>query len=367
MSKILFVTNMYPSRKYPSYGVFVKKTEDILRRENDVEVVCVVKHANVLIKFFAYITFFFKIVILGYVGKYDIVYSNFASHTSLPVRILRQLKPSLKIITNVHGNDAVPLNKKDAFLLPQTQRLLNISDLVVVPSQYFSDVIKRNFGISEKRIFIFPSAGVNIDTFKKISKTQAKKMLGLNEKDRYIGFVSRIDTKKGWDIFLRAVKIIHSRASFMNYRYVVAGDGKEYSQMRELIHELKLDEIVTLIKDADHRNLPYLYNALDIFVFASFMPSESLGLVGLEAMACEQIVIASDKYGPATYIKNGINGYTFHTGDYSALAETITNALNLDADLSNNLRNSARHTAMQYNEKVVSDKLLSIVKGLTEK
>ena len=47
-----------------------------------------------------------------------------------------------------------------------------------------------------------------------------------------------------------------------------------------------------------------IYNSLDIFVFPTYRKSESLGLVGLEAMACETLVIASNNYGPTDYIKD---------------------------------------------------------------
>lgn len=366
MSKILFVTNMYPSKKYPAYGIFVKKTEDILKRENIVKTIGIIKRDNVLVKFFAYGMFFCKVIIVGCIGRHDMVYANFASHTSLPVRVLKRIRPSLRIITNVHGNDVVPLNKKDACLLSQTQRLLNVSDLVVVPSEYFSDIVKRDFGISKKKVFVFPSAGIDVEIFRKIDKIEAKRVSGLDVKDRYIGFISRIDAKKGWDIFLHAAKIIHSKAEFIGYKYIIAGYGKEYNQMEELAHKLGLDEIVILIKNVNRRNLPYLYNALDVFVFASFMPSESLGLVGLEAMACEQVVVAPDKYGPATYAKNKVNSYTFRTGDYDALAVTVMDALKMDINLRNRLCNNARCTAMRYNEKVVSGELLNMIKELAK-
>lgn len=366
MIRILFITNMYPSKRYPSYGIFVKKTEDILKKENDVKTISIVKHTNRFIKLFAYIFFLFKIIFLGCVKRHDLVYSNFASYTSFPVRFLKRLRPSLKIVTNVHGNDVVPLNKKDAHLLSQTRRLLRVSDLVIVPSGYFLDIVKHNFDISESRIFIFPSGGIDTDNFKKISKLVAKKSVGLDAANHYIGFVSRIDAKKGWDTFLYAASIIHGKGILENYKYVVAGYGGEYDQMKALVRELGLDKAVTLIKDVDHSNLPYFYNSFDIFVFASSMPSESLGLVGLEAMACKQVVVAPDKFGPSTYVIDGVNGYTFRTGDYNSLAETIMKALKVGNSSRESLCNNARKTAMRYNESAVAEELLNAIRGLVK-
>lgn len=41
MKKILLLSNMYPSKRYPHYGIFVRNTEKILN-ENDYEVIKVV-------------------------------------------------------------------------------------------------------------------------------------------------------------------------------------------------------------------------------------------------------------------------------------------------------------------------------------
>ena len=63
--KILLISNMYPSNKYPSYGVFVKNTEDILVNNSyRVERVALRKQDNKILKVMDYIFFYMKIVLL---------------------------------------------------------------------------------------------------------------------------------------------------------------------------------------------------------------------------------------------------------------------------------------------------------------
>ena len=65
-----------------------------------------------------------------------------------------------------------------------------------------------------------------------------------------------------------------------------------------------------------------MYLLMDCFIFPSTL-KESLGLVGLEAMACGIPVIASDSHGPTDYIEDRKNGFLFSTGDICSLIDKV--------------------------------------------
>lgn len=67
--------------------------------------------------------------------------------------------------------------------------------------------------------------------------------------------------------------------------------------------------------NANSKELALFYSAIDIFCFPTYRKSDSLGLVGLEAMACGCIVIISVMAGPTSYIKNQENGFFFKPRD----------------------------------------------------
>ena len=48
---------------------------------------------------------------------------------------------------------------------------------------------------------------------------------------------------------------------------------------------------------------------MDLLIFSSSRTGESLGLTGIEAMACGVPVIGSDIGGIASYVENGSNGW----------------------------------------------------------
>ena len=78
MKKILLLSNMYPSKRYPHYGIFVRNTEKILN-ENDYEVIKVVmeKEDRKFLKFWSYFIYFFKSLYMLLFKTNDYVYIHY--------------------------------------------------------------------------------------------------------------------------------------------------------------------------------------------------------------------------------------------------------------------------------------------------
>ena len=132
-----------------------------------------------------------------------------------------------------------------------------------------------------------------------------------------------------------------------NIQLIVVGDGSQREDYYSLVKKMELENRIIYRPLLKQTELVYIYNALDLFVFPTFRESESLGLVGLEAMACECVVLTSDKYGPASYIRDGINGFQFLTGNYldarKQIKKIMFNVENLEK-----IKAEARKTAIHY-------------------
>ena len=98
-------------------------------------------------------------------------------------------------------------------------------------------------------------------------------------------------------------------------------------------------------------------------VYPTRRKSESLGLTGLEAMACETLVIGSNKYGPSDYLKNNENSLTFNPSDDLEVADKIIEALNMSEKEKNKLTNKGRKTALSYSLENTKALFLSIFKN----
>lgn len=345
MKKILIISNMYPSKKHPHYGVFVKHTAEVLRSAgNKVDVSCIEKKKGKISKVCTYLAFYVSTVCRIMFGKYDILYLHYISHTALPVLLAAKFK-HVHIVANVHGNDVVAETKSDEKYFGMVRKLLEKALYVICPSNYFQEVVMNDFSVSRDRTIVYPSGGVDTDFFTDMDRQDALRHFGLGAGKKYIGYVSRIEVNKGWDIFLRAGKKLISEND--DIRLVVVGDGTQETEYEKLVDELGIKKYVYKYDLLPQNEIVYIYNLLDVFVFPTYRKSESLGLVGLEAMSCKTVTVLPDRYGPSSYGVDSVNCFVFRSGDAKSLAGTIERALN-SSDRKSIVEN-ARKTAIQYN------------------
>ncbi|HLG28085.1 MAG TPA: glycosyltransferase family 4 protein, partial [Paenisporosarcina sp.] len=317
--KILLVANMYPSSEFPSYGVFVQNTGKILLNEGfQVDRAVLKKKTTKVSKLFGYALYYSKILSKGLLGNYDAIYVHYASHNAMPLLWLKKLKPSVRIVTNVHGSDVVPEVPSQEKYQPAVKTLLQQSSLIITPSHYYEKLVQQKYEVTTP-IRVFPSGGVNAEVFYP-QKAQQKKILAHLDLDpafRYFGYVGRLDVGKGWDHYLRAISFYLNEKpqERQRTRFIAVGSGKDNDEFKELAKSLGIEDVIVhfpLMKQADLANI---YTVIEVFVFPTTRKGESLGLVGLEAMACQTPIIASAIGGILDYVQDGQNGWLFTPGD----------------------------------------------------
>lgn len=351
MNKILLVSNMYPSKGFPSYGVFVKNFCDQLSSVGvDFDTSVLTKTANPAVKALKYALFYGKTFFRCWLGSYPLVYIHYPSFSAAPVNLARKLR-KFEIVTNVHGTDVVPLKREHEEMLHNTETAVRNSRLVVVPSLYYKKLVTERYGLPEERVFVYPSGGIDervFHAFDESSIRRKKAELGIEEADFVIGFVGRITRAKGWDVFLDALEQ-SGAAMTEKCRVILVGSGEDDELLEKRIAGLPEDlrEKILRFPLLDQRELAGIYNVLDVFVFPTMSASESLGLVAIEAMACGVPVLASDYAAPAYYVEDGVNGYKFEKGNAAALAAAIDRLRNNPGEMPG-LRKGALETAEQY-------------------
>ena len=346
--RVLLISNMYPSDSNPGYGIFVKNTHDLLVNKYRVDNITIGKQSNIIGKLFAYMYLHGRALIQLLFVSYDYVYIHFVSHSSTGAFLAKPFVGKTKYVINVHGNDIVADTDKDKKNIKRASRYLRKADTVVVPSKYYHDVVIDVYGVKKNDVVIYPSGGIDLDLFHDIKMNDAKDYLKLDTKTKYIGYISRIEKDKGYDTFIEAINVLAQDKKYNKYKFIIAGSGAEESIMKDLIKKYKLSDRIDLMSNLDREDIPYLYNALDIFVFPTRRKSESLGLVGLEAMACETLVISSDAKGPLSYVKNKKNAFVFKQDDYEDLVKVIEKAVSLDKKDVKKITDAALETAKEY-------------------
>ena len=220
----------------------------------------------------------------------------------------------------------------------------------------------NDYNIKENKIFVYPSGGVDTNLFKKIDKKEAKKQAKLSDKYNYIGYVSKLEKNKGYDVFLKAISILKDKKELKNYKFLVVGSGPEEDKFKEKVKELELEDYLEVRNLVSQEDLINIYNSLDVFVFPTYRKSESLGLVGLEAMACEVLVITSNKYGPTSYLIDNKNGLFFEKENSEDLANKILKILSLNHEEEKKMKTKARETAIKYDSFKTKDIILDVFK-----
>lgn len=366
MTKILVVSNMFPNKKYPSYGVFVKnfcKQLDSINVKYDISVLT--KTNNRIIKILKYTFFYIKTFVLCVCGNYKLVYIHYPSFSAAPVLYANKIR-KFRIITNVHGTDVVPLKKEHEKMMINTIKSLKQSDRIVVPSVYYQKLVSDRFDIDINRIFVYPSAGVDTNMFYKYSEDKRmslRRNYGVADKQFVAGFVGRINKAKGWDVFLDALEMMDFSIQ-KNLSVIIVGSGEDDDLLTDRINKLpeQIRNAIIRFPLLEQEKLADVYNIFDVFIFPTMSESESLGLVAIEAMACGTPVIASDFAAPKYYVENGINGIKFEKGNSCELSKCIAKYFNMTKSCKEELSNGAYKAAEKYARSNIEKGLKELLK-----
>ena len=244
--KILLVANMYSITAIPELRRLRQNTEAILKNEGfTVDRVVLQKKTSKLAKLIGYASYYTKMVLKGLTGKYDFIYVHYAAHNAMPLLLLKKLKPSVKIVTNVHGSDVVPEVPSQEKFQPNVKKLLHNSTIIITPSHYYETLVKEKYGVTTP-IRVFPSGGVNAEVFHPDDKQERLRKLNLDPAYRYIGYVGRLDVGKGWDHYIKAVKLYldEKPEEREKTRFIVVGSGKDDDKFTTIMKELKLEDVI---------------------------------------------------------------------------------------------------------------------------
>ncbi|MEZ9324223.1 glycosyltransferase family 4 protein [Vibrio cyclitrophicus] len=279
--KTLLVSNMYPSEKFPNFGTFVKTSEEqLLSCDITVDKVVIDEvYSNLIHKILGYLSFYISTFIRCVFGSYDYVYIQFISHSSPPVILARFFK-RFEIISHIHGGDITKLKHTSnvGFLLKRyiSQRIINLSSVVVFPSESYAKFAESNFTISN--YIVYPSGGVD----PKVFKSTANKLSSYK-----VGYAGRLVASKNVDSIVQAIALVDK-----SVRLEIVGDGKDRNMLEDLVASLGISDRVRFLGKLSQTELAKWYSSIDVLVYPS--DSESLGLVPLEAMSCGVYCILSD-------------------------------------------------------------------------
>jgi len=176
-------------------------------------------------------------------------------------------------------------------------------DALIVTCLYMADTLKA-VDIPSKRIFIVPPY-VSAEPISVADDSLSDVML----------FAGRLDKEKGAHCLLDTSQRIHPP-----HQIWIAGDGPQRANL-----ELQASKQGLNVRFLGWLSEPELRGVMvqsRVVVMPSLCP-ETLGLVGLEAMAYGRPVVAFDVGGISDWLEDGENGFLIRPGDIAELAEKL--------------------------------------------
>lgn len=319
--KILIATNSYPTHKNPTHHFYIKNICDGLKKEGH--------EVNVIYN--RYFDFFksdvgsgnlfssvFKslFILLGFIPtivyrarKYDLLYSHAAVWPGF-LMLAAQKIHNKKHVVYIHGS-AIHYQEKWTFLYKMASYTLRRCSKVVTNSAYVQKNLLEKYNCQSTVI----SPGYNEDVF-----TYKKTKRNID-----ILFAGNATRQKGIDLFLECItnhKEFYERAKLNIHIYFSGGLKKE---MMEYVRKQDIHHLITFGERLLENELAEAYYNSKIVVLPS--RKESLGLVGIEAIACGAVLVGSDSGGIKEYLAHAINGFLFQDGNSEDLHQAIHQAL----------------------------------------
>lgn len=178
-----------------------------------------------------------------------------------------------------------------------SRKLCHDVDHLIVPSQQMVDVLQR-YGVATPST-VLPT-GLALDEFAAGDGARFRQQHGIGARPTLVT-VSRLALEKNIAFLLQAVQRLV--AEFPTLLFIIAGEGPDAERLKKLSASLGLGGSVRFFGNLDRRTtLLDCYRAGDVFVFAS--PTETQGLVLIEAMALGVPIVSTAVMGTATVLRD---------------------------------------------------------------
>lgn len=310
-TRILVVTNIYPTPDRPNMSPFVARRVDALR-ERGVDVVVagpssyrrnsIVRHIGITWR------------ALTARGRFDGVEAHpvyFAGVIGLLAARLRRIP----LLAYAHGGDVIDYARRNRFHHALSGWVVRGAGAIVANSTYTAGYV-RQLGATPRVI----SPGLDRELFKPAGGTEAKERATelaterarLGAPDGLLAlYVGTLSERKGADVFAAGLVL----AAGTGWSGVMVGSGPSGRTIARGQSNLKL------VPPAPPAEVAAWMRAADVVVVPS--RSEPLGLAAIEALACGTPVIAAAVGGLVEVVNDGDNGLLIPPADPAALASAL--------------------------------------------
>ena len=224
-------------------------------------------------------------------------------------------KHNLPLIYTAHSlYDSMAQNAKSPIVRTMSEKaaigvvkkFCSKAEYVITPSRYTRDALKAN-GITN-RFAVIPS-GVTASSAPDGARERMREKLGVAPDCPLMLFIGRLGPEKHVDILIHMVKLLKDRQLSGNkgsFKLALVGDGMSREDLEQMGMDLGISDRLIFLGERPHTEVGEFYAAADLFTFSS--PSETQGLVLVEAMLAGLPCIAADYGGPREIVLQNETG-----------------------------------------------------------
>jgi starch synthase len=236
------------------------------------------------------------VLMIGSLDRADIIHCH-TWYSHLAGTILRQLTGAPLILTTHSLEPHRPWKKEQLGTAYRASSWIEKtayenSDGVIAVSGSMKKDVKELYNIPEDRIQVIHN-GIDLQEYRINHNEILLKSYGIDLSIPLILFVGRITRQKGIIHLVNAIKYIQSSVQVVLCAGAPDTDGilREMEKAVEIAREGSTNQIIWIPRVLPRSDIITLYSHASLFVCPSVY--EPFGIINLEAMACETVVVAS--------------------------------------------------------------------------
>lgn len=238
--------------------------------------------------------------------KPDIIHFEFGT-LAKDLDALKELS-NAKLIASFRGYDINYIGLENNNYYDQVWK--SIDGLHFLGSDLRDRAIQRGYKSNKKEAIISPAIDLSFFNGKQIEEPQKKLILFSS---------GRLVWKKGYEYALLAMQILKNRNIPFEYR--IAGDGLQMQALLFYIHELGLQNDITLLGKLSREHIKSELKKANLFIHPAI--SEGFCNAVIEAQAMGVPVICTDADGLPENIEDGVTGFVINKWDAIAIADKV--------------------------------------------
>lgn len=282
--------------------------------------------------------------------KPDIIHVHHCFPLSWSARFIKSTYQIPYVIT-VHGSE-LPTAQKDERYVAMTIDAMRKAKRIIPNSGYTKEWSLKVFGTEFRKNMRVIPGGVNITKFRPTATKDIDKQFNLGGK-KVVLFAGKLTKYKGVKYLVKAAPKIHGEV-------LIIGNGPERKELERITKEKKITNVRFLNHVGSQTDfLVKLYSRADVFIAPSTW-DEPLGLVILEAMACQTPVVVTRKGGIPLAVKEGKNGLFVRPRNSTDIIAKVNYLLDHDAKRKQ-MGEKAREIAVKkFSWELISEKFIHI-------